>query len=75
MAVFVDSLPIAIDLLNSGKHDFVLAPYRIGMDIIKENNFDNVKFVGPPILPSLYRLAVKRETPNFWRSSTRPSTS
>ena len=60
LAVFVDSLPIAIDLLNSGKHDFVLAPYRIGMDIIKENNFDNVKFVGSPILPSLYRLAVKK---------------
>ncbi len=59
-AVYVDSLPIALILLNSGKHDFVVAPYNLGMDTIAKQSLDNIHVVGPPILPSSYRLAVKK---------------
>ncbi len=59
-SVLAESLPIAIKLLDSGKHDFVVAPYNLGMLTIEENNFENVKITGPPVLPSLYRLAVKK---------------
>jgi PAS domain S-box-containing protein len=59
-SVLAESLPIAIKLLDSGKHDFVVAPYNLGMLTIADNNFTNVKVTGPPVLPSLYRLAVNK---------------
>jgi signal transduction histidine kinase len=59
-SVLVQSLPIAIKLLNSGKHDFVVAPYNLGRLTIEEYRCENVKVTGPPVLPSLYRLAVKK---------------
>ncbi len=60
-SVHVKSLPIAIKLLNSGKHDFVVAPYNLGKLTIAENRCKNVKVAGPPVLPSLYRLAVQKD--------------
>lgn len=57
--VFVNSLPKAIHLLSSGKCEAVLAPYSIGMETIEESGIKNIEVVGPPILPSLYRFAVK----------------
>ncbi len=61
------SLPEAIKILHSGKHDFAIAPYSIGIDTINKigakNNGDNslvLKAVGQPIIPILYRLAVRK---------------
>jgi signal transduction histidine kinase/ActR/RegA family two-component response regulator len=60
-SVLAESLPIAIKLLDSGKHDFVVAPYNLGRLTIAENRCKNVKVTGPPVLPSLYRLAVQKD--------------
>jgi signal transduction histidine kinase len=56
----VNSLPNAIEILSKGKYDVVLSPYSIGMETITELNIKNITVVGPPILPSLYRFAVKK---------------
>ncbi|PKP36171.1 MAG: hypothetical protein CVT98_08780, partial [Bacteroidetes bacterium HGW-Bacteroidetes-15] len=56
----VNSLPKAIEILSKGQYDVVLSPYSIGMETITELNINNVTVVGPPILPSLYRFAVKK---------------
>ena len=56
----INSLPLAIEILSQGKADVVLAPYSIGMETIRESNISNVKVSGPPLLPSLYRFAVKK---------------
>lgn len=58
--VLVSSLPKAIDLLSSGNHDVVLAPYSIGLETLKASHIKNIEVVGPPILPSLYRFGVKK---------------
>ncbi len=62
-----DSLPLALEMLNSGNHDYVLAPYSIGMETIKKLQHDatgpagsRLKAVGPPLMPSLYRFAVRK---------------
>ncbi len=59
-AIFVNSLPNAINLLSSGKHDAVIAPYSIGMEAIRSENIRNLKVVGSPILPSPFRFAVQK---------------
>ncbi|MFH2132041.1 MAG: transporter substrate-binding domain-containing protein [bacterium] len=66
-ATHTDSLPLALEKLNSGKHDFVLAPYTIGMETMRKlqqehlsNAASRLKVVGPPLIPSLYRFAVKK---------------
>jgi signal transduction histidine kinase len=59
-AFHVNSTPEAITLLNSGKHDAVIAPYSIGLETIQADNIKNLKVVGPPILPSPFRFAVKK---------------
>ncbi|GAO28843.1 transporter substrate-binding domain-containing protein [Geofilum rubicundum] len=59
-AFYVNSMPVAINLLSSGKHDAVIAPYSIGMEAIRSENIKNLKVVGPPILPSPFRFAVKK---------------
>ncbi|MCA1745331.1 MAG: transporter substrate-binding domain-containing protein, partial [Bacteroidales bacterium] len=59
-AFHVNSTPDAINLLSSGKHDAVIAPYSIGLETIQAENIKNLKVVGPPILPSPYRFAVKK---------------
>jgi len=59
-AFYVNSLPIAINLLSSGKHDAVIAPYSIGMEAIRSESIKNLKVVGSPILPSPFRFAVQK---------------
>jgi signal transduction histidine kinase len=61
------SLPEAIKILDSGRRDYVLAPYSIGMNTIrgladsgKINESGKIKMVGHPVLPVLYRLGVKK---------------
>lgn len=56
----INSLPLAIRLLSEGKHDAVLAPYSIGIETLVSEGIKNIKAVGPPIIPSLYRFAVKK---------------
>ena len=56
----INSLPLAITLLSQGEHDAVLAPYSIGIETLISEGIKNVKVVGPPIIPSLYRFAVKK---------------
>lgn len=63
---YAASLPLALEKLNAGKHDFVVAPYSIGADTIRRlDNFSDgsgsrLKVIGPPIMPSLYRFAVRK---------------
>ncbi|MCX7678317.1 MAG: transporter substrate-binding domain-containing protein, partial [Spirochaetes bacterium] len=64
-AILVDSLPFALFLLSKGEGDFVVAPYVIGKKTIVENELNNISIVGPPILPSFYRLAVKKGNQNL----------
>ncbi|MBU2510421.1 transporter substrate-binding domain-containing protein [bacterium] len=61
------SLPEAIKILHSGRHDFVIAPYAIGMNTINKISEENresdtrmLKAVGQPIMPILYRLSVRK---------------
>jgi len=57
---YVNSLPKAIKLLSSGTCQVVLAPYSIGMETLEKTGIKNIEVAGPPILPSLYRFAVKK---------------
>ncbi|MEN8122330.1 MAG: transporter substrate-binding domain-containing protein [Bacteroidota bacterium] len=54
------SFPEAFSLVNSGKCDYVIAPYPLGMKVINDNRFKNIEVKGPPIIPSVYCLAVKQ---------------
>jgi len=57
---YTPSLPESIKLLNSGKHDFVIAPYSIGMQTLSTMKKHQIKIIGPPMNPSVYRFAVKK---------------
>ncbi|ASB49204.1 ATP-binding protein [Alkalitalea saponilacus] len=57
---FINSLPLAISLLSQGEHDAAIVPYSIGVETIIAEKIRNVEAVGPPIIPSLYRYAVKK---------------
>ncbi len=61
----VNSLPKAIQLLSSGECQVVLSPYSIGMEIIESSGIKNIKVADPPILPSLYRFAVREGDTDF----------
>ena len=56
--MFVDTLPDAIRSVEEGENDFVLAPYSLGMDVIDNSDYRNIRIVGSPVLPSLYCIAV-----------------
>lgn len=56
--VQVNSLPEAFSKINNHKCDYVIAPYPLGMQIIDEGGFSNIKVKGPPVIPSVYCLAV-----------------
>ena len=58
--VYVTSLPEGFRFLNSGRNDFIIAPYSIGMEAIEKLPVNRLKVIGPPILPSVYRFAVKK---------------
>lgn len=57
--VHVSSLPEAFDKINSNSCDYVITPYPLGKQIIDEGNFRSIKVKGPPIIPSVYCLAVR----------------
>ncbi len=58
--VVAKSLPEAIAGIEWGRADFVLAPHSLGMNEIVKNNYKNVQVKGPPIIPSIYCMAVKK---------------
>ena len=58
--MFVDTLPDAIRSVEEGESDFVLAPYSLGMDVIDNSDYRNIRIVGSPVLPSLYCIAVRK---------------
>lgn len=58
--VTIDSIPEAISQLNAGRHDFLIAPYSIGMEAISMLDANRLKTIGPPILPNIFRFAVKK---------------
>lgn len=58
--MFVNTLPDAIRSVEEGESDFVLAPYSLGMDVIDNSDYRNIRIVGSPILPSLYCIAVRK---------------
>ncbi|MBN1828524.1 MAG: transporter substrate-binding domain-containing protein [Deltaproteobacteria bacterium] len=57
---YMNTLVAAFQSIEEGTDDFVLAPYSIGMEIIGKFDYRGVKVVGPPILPSLYCIAVSK---------------
>lgn len=68
-AVYADSLPDALQMLIEGHHDFVVAPHTLGMHVLENTagGEENIKVIGPPILPSLYRFAVKKGNSDLLR--------
>src|SRR6056297_2073901 len=58
--VVAKSLPEAIAGIEWGRADFVIAPHSLGMNQIKKNKYKNIQVKGPPILPSIYCMAVKK---------------
>lgn len=58
--MFVDTLPDAIRSVEEGESDFVLAPYSLGMNVIDNSDYRNIRIVGSPVLPSLYCIAVRK---------------
>jgi signal transduction histidine kinase len=58
--IVAKSLPEAIAGIEWGRADFVIAPHSLGMNEISKNNYKNVQVKGPPIIPSIYCMAVKK---------------
>ncbi|MFO7829315.1 MAG: transporter substrate-binding domain-containing protein [Bacteroidales bacterium] len=58
--VVAKSLPEAIAGIEWGRADFVVAPHSLGMNEIKKNKYKNIEVKGPPIMPSIYCMAVKK---------------
>ena len=54
------SLSEAIAGIESGKADFVSAPYSLGMSEITKHHYKTVEVKGPPLIPSIYCFAVKK---------------
>lgn len=54
------SLPEAIAGVEWGRADYVIAPHSLGMNEIVKNKYENIEVKGPPIIPSIYCLAVKK---------------
>ncbi len=58
-SVPVSSLAEAFNVLDSGFCDYVVAPYPLGRQVIKDKQFKDIEVKGPPIIPSVYCYAVK----------------
>ncbi|MCB2194602.1 MAG: transporter substrate-binding domain-containing protein [Bacteroidetes bacterium] len=54
------SLPEALAGVEWGRADYVIAPHSLGMNEIIKNKYENIEVKGPPIIPSIYCLAVKK---------------
>ncbi len=53
------SLPEALMLVENDSCDFVVAPYPLGMNVIKSRGLKNIEVKGDPIISSVYCMAVK----------------
>lgn len=65
---FATSYPEAFEFLLTHQYDYVLAPFSVAADSLKqmeqERGLDlGIVSTGQPLLPSLYRLAVKKGDP------------
>ncbi len=58
--IVAKSLPEALAGIESGKADFVIAPYSLGMNEIANNEYENVEVKGPPLMPSIFCFAVQK---------------
>ena len=56
----VDSLLEALKLVSEGKYDYTIAPYSLGLNTIRENDYRNVKAEGRPVPFFEYRFAVQK---------------
>ena len=63
--VLFKTYPDAFRDIEEGKNDFVIAPYSLGMQVIKDNKYKNITAAGEPILPSSYCIAVRRGNPGL----------
>ena len=57
--VVAKSLPEAIAGIEWGRADYVIAPHSLGMNEMVQNKYKNIQVKGPPIIPSIYCMAVK----------------
>jgi PAS domain S-box-containing protein len=58
--ILVKSISEALSKIELGLADFVVAPNSLGMYEIEKNNYKNIEIKGPPIIPSIYCMAVKK---------------
>lgn len=58
--VVAKSLPEALSVIENGLADYVLAPNMLGLNAIENNNYQQIKIVGPSIIPSIYCMAVQQ---------------
>lgn len=58
-AITAQSFPEAFNYVNNGECDYVVAPYALGMDVIKEKGLKDIEVKGPPVIPSVFCFAVK----------------
>ncbi|MGV8944953.1 MAG: transporter substrate-binding domain-containing protein [Lutibacter sp.] len=54
------SLPEALSKIELGLADYIVAPNSPGMYEIEKNGYKNIEIKGPPIIPSIYCIAVKK---------------
>jgi len=55
----VSSFPEGLKLVNNDKCDYIIVPYPLGMEAIRNNSFENIEVKGEPLIPIVYCLAVE----------------
>jgi len=55
-----ESLPAALNEIESGNADYLVAPNSLGNNEIRNNKYQHIEIKGPPIIPSIYCMAVKK---------------
>jgi len=58
--VLAKSIPEALSAIELGLADYVLAPNLLGLNVIRNNKYQNIEIKGPSIIPSIYCMAVKK---------------
>ena len=58
--VMANSLPEALKEIELGNADYVIAPNSLGINEINRNKYQHIDIKGPPIIPSIYCMAVKK---------------
>lgn len=59
-AIIAKSIPEALSAIELGLADFIIAPNLLGLNEIEINNYKNIEIKGPPIVPYVYCMAVKK---------------